>query len=139
MSVTCMDFDLIVATPMGVSVMTSKMLRDCLVMIGYREIPVDLVLLDLKDFDVILGMDWLAFYHVFVDCFGKRVIFSILGQFEFNFEEKHADRPLRIISIVRANSLLRKGCQGFLAHVVSNESDLKLEDIPVVRDFLMFF
>ena len=66
-----MDFDLIVATPMGVSVVTSKMLRDCLVMIGYREMPVDLVLLDLKDFDVILGMDWLASYQVFVDCFGK--------------------------------------------------------------------
>ena len=28
-------------------------------MIGYREMPVDLVLLDLQDFDVILGMDWL--------------------------------------------------------------------------------
>ena len=41
-----MDFDLIVATPMGVSVVTSKMLRDCLMMIGYREMPVDLVLLN---------------------------------------------------------------------------------------------
>ena len=28
MHVACMDFDLIVATPMGVSVVTSKMLRD---------------------------------------------------------------------------------------------------------------
>ena len=40
-----------------------------------------------------------------------------------------------MISALRASSLLRKGCQGFLAYVVSNESDLKLEDIPVVRDF----
>ena len=38
MPVANMDFDLIAATPMGVSVVTSKMLRDCLVMIGYREI-----------------------------------------------------------------------------------------------------
>ena len=62
------------------------------------------------------------------------MIFHISGKLEFSFEGKHVDRPLRIISIVRANSLLRKRCQGFLAHVVSNESDLKLEDIPVVRD-----
>ena len=71
MHVASMDFDLIVATPMRVSIVTSKMLRDYLVMIGYREMLIDLVLLDLQDFDVILGMDWLASYHAFVDCFGK--------------------------------------------------------------------
>ena len=47
MPVASTDSDLIVATPMGVFVVTSKMLRDCLVMIGHREMPVDLVLLDL--------------------------------------------------------------------------------------------
>ena len=36
MPVSSMDFNLIVAIPMGVSVVTSKMLRDCLVMIGYK-------------------------------------------------------------------------------------------------------
>ena len=47
MPVASMDFALIVATPMGDFFMTSKMLKDYLVMIGYREMPVDLVLLDL--------------------------------------------------------------------------------------------
>ena len=55
--VASMDFDLIVATPMRDSVMANKMLRDYLVMIGYREMSIDLVLFDLQDFDVILGMD----------------------------------------------------------------------------------
>ena len=63
------------------------------------------------------------------------MIFHISGKLEFSFEGKHVDRPLRMISAVRANSLLRKGCQGFLAYVLSNESDLKLEDLPIVRDF----
>ena len=80
-------------------------------------------------------MDWLASYHAFVDCFRKRVIFSIPGQPKFNFEGKHTNRPLHMISSLRVSSLLRKGCQGFLAYVVSDENDLKLEDIPVVRDF----
>ena len=133
--VASMDFDLIVATPVGNSVVTSKMIKDCLVMIGYREMPVDLVLLYLQDFDAILGMDWLASYHASVDCFGKRVTFSIPGQPEFSVEGKHVDRPLHMISALRASSLLRKGCQGFLAYVVSDENGLKLEDIPIVRDF----
>ena len=46
MPIASMDFDLIVAILMGVSVVTSKMLRDCLVMIGYREMLIDLVLLN---------------------------------------------------------------------------------------------
>ncbi|RVW45589.1 Retrovirus-related Pol polyprotein from transposon 17.6 [Vitis vinifera] len=133
--VASMDFDLIVATPVGDSVVASRMLRNCIVMIGYREMPVDLVLLDLQDFDVILGMDWLASYHASVDCFEKRMTFSIPGQPKFSFEGKHVDRPLRMISVLRASSLLKKGCQGFLASVMSNESDLKLEDIPIVREY----
>ena len=47
MPIASMDFDLIITTPIEDFVMTSRMLRECLVMIGYREMPVDLVLLDL--------------------------------------------------------------------------------------------
>ncbi|RVW23654.1 hypothetical protein CK203_093951 [Vitis vinifera] len=63
-----------------------------------EEMTVDLVLLDLQDFDVILGMDWLASYHASIDCFGKRVTFSIPSQPDFSFEGKHVDKPLRMIS-----------------------------------------
>ncbi|KAL6321014.1 hypothetical protein AAG906_011987 [Vitis piasezkii] len=135
MSINNMDFDLFVATPLGDFVVVNKILRDCCVMIGYREMTVDLVLLDLQDFDVILGMDWLASYHAYVDCFGKRVTFSIPSQPDFSFEGKHVDKPLRMISALRASSFLRKGCQDFLAYIVNEENDLKLEDIPIVRDY----
>ncbi|RVW68203.1 Transposon Ty3-G Gag-Pol polyprotein [Vitis vinifera] len=110
--VASMDFDLIVTTLVGDSVV---------------------------DFDVILGMDWLASYHASVDYFEKMVTFSILGQPKFSFEGKHVDRPLRMISALRASSLLKKGCQGFLASVMSNESDLKLENIPIVREYVDVF
>ena len=50
MSIDNMDFDLFVATPLGESVVVSKILRDFCVMIGYREITIDLVLLGLQDF-----------------------------------------------------------------------------------------
>ena len=113
MPIDNIDFDLFVATPLGDSVVVNKIIRDYCVMIGYRKMTVDLVLLDLQDFDVILGMHWLASYHASVDCFGKRVTFSIPGQPDFSFEGKHVDKPLRMISALRASSLLRKCCQGF--------------------------
>ena len=46
----------------------------------------DLILLKLHDFDIILGMDWLAAHHALVDCFAKKVTFHISGQPEFYFE-----------------------------------------------------
>ncbi|KAL6313804.1 hypothetical protein AAG906_010223 [Vitis piasezkii] len=77
----------------------------------------------------------LASYHASVDYFGKRVAYSIPGQPDFSFEGKHVDKPLHMISVLQASSLLRKGCRGFLAYVVNEENDLKLEDIPIVRDY----
>ena len=59
MPIDSINFDLFVATSLGDSVVINKILRNCCVIIGYREMTVDLVLLDLQDFDVILGMDWL--------------------------------------------------------------------------------
>ena len=47
MPIDNMDFDLFVATLLGDFVVFNKILRDCCVMIGYREMIVDLVLLDL--------------------------------------------------------------------------------------------
>ena len=41
-----------------------------------------------------------------------------------------------MISAFRAKRLLRKGCQGYLAHVVDSRKEvLKLDDILVVREF----
>ena len=47
MSIDNMDFDLFVATPLGDFVVVNKILRDCCVTIGYREMTIDLVLLNL--------------------------------------------------------------------------------------------
>ncbi|XP_075082100.1 uncharacterized protein LOC107791632 [Nicotiana tabacum] len=40
---------------------------------------VDLLLLDMVDFDVILGMDWLSPYHAIFDCHVKTMTLAMLG------------------------------------------------------------
>ena len=43
-------------------------------------------------------------------------------------------------STISARCLLQKGCKGYLAHVVdTHSSEVRLEDVPVVRDFLDVF
>ena len=36
---------------------------------------------------------------------------------------------------MKAQSLLKKGSQGYLAYDVGNNKDVKLDDIPIVRDY----
>ena len=108
-------------------------------MTGYRDMLVDLVLLNFKDFDVILGIDLLTSYYASINYFGKNMTFHILDQLEFSFERKHMVRPLWMISALQASFLLRKSFQGFLAYVVNDENDLKLENIPIIRDYLGVF
>ena len=50
-----------------------------------RELVEGLVLLDVIDFDVILGMDWLARHYATLDCREKVVIFRIPNDEEFKF------------------------------------------------------
>ena len=45
-----------------------------------------------------------------------------------------------MISAISAGCLLQKGCKGYLAHVVdTHSSEVSLEDVPVVRDFMDVF
>ena len=64
-----MDYDLSMATPMGDSLVCNSMLKACVIQIEDREMLANLILMDMYDYDVILGMVWLATYHASVDCF----------------------------------------------------------------------
>ena len=76
-------------------------LRMIVLCLGVEE-HVDLILFQLHDFDIILGIDWLATHHALVDCFAKRVTFQILGQPKFCFEGSSSDTLFQLISIMKA-------------------------------------
>ena len=102
--------------------MTNLVLKSCILCIEGRELSANLVLLDMHDFDDILGMDWLASYHVIVHCFEKEVVFRPPSESKFVFKVSCLPFMPRVISCIQANCLLRKGCQGFLASVVVLQS-----------------
>ena len=100
----------------------------------------DLILIDLKGLDVILGMDWLATNYASMDCLRKEVIFRRPGLPVVVFYGERRRAPSSLIFAIYARCLLQKGCKGYLAHVVDTRSNkARLEGIPVVRDFLVVF
>ena len=62
-----------VATPVGDSVIATRVYKNCSVVIYSRRTVADLIELNMIEFDIIMGMDWLATCYANVDCKGKIV------------------------------------------------------------------
>ena len=131
-----LDYGLVVATPLGDSLLAESVYRDCIIRVGSCDMKVDLIPLDIFYFDAILGMDWLANYHATVDCFRKEVTFRRPDEPEIVFYGERRILPSCVISAVTARKWLRKGYPAYLAYVIDAQiTQTKLEDIPVVNEF----
>ncbi|XP_074378395.1 uncharacterized protein LOC141719932 [Apium graveolens] len=104
-------------TPMGNSVIISDVYQECLIAVGDRNYKVNLLPMEMHDFDIILGMDWLSEHRATIDCQGKRVIFGDTDKPEFVYQGSQLKGEVKIISALKANKLLSKGCDGYLAFV----------------------
>ena len=62
-----------VSSPLEARVSIDQICRGCELEISGILLTVDLRVMDLSDFDVILGIDWLTAHRVVIDCDCKRV------------------------------------------------------------------
>ena len=65
---------LYVSSPQGIRARIRMICRGCELEISGTLLTVDLRIMDMSEFDVILGMDWLTAYRVVIDCERRRVI-----------------------------------------------------------------
>ncbi|XP_070024802.1 uncharacterized protein [Nicotiana sylvestris] len=65
----------LVSTPVGESVKVTIVYRGCIVSVQGRNTKADLIELEMVDFDVIMGMDWLSSCYAMLDCHAKIVRF----------------------------------------------------------------
>ena len=65
---------LYVSSPLGIKARIGMICRGCELEISGILLTVDLRVMDMSEFDVILGMDWLTAYRVVIDCEHRRVI-----------------------------------------------------------------
>ena len=74
----------------------------CKIVIDGLKLQVDLHILSVKDYDVILGMDWLSSSHILVDCHEKIVDFKIQRETEFTFFGSDSVLPPNVVSALQA-------------------------------------
>ena len=68
-----------VATLVGDFVIATRVYKNCSVVIYSRRTVADLIELNMIEFEVIMGMDWLVACYANVDCRGKIVRFQFPG------------------------------------------------------------
>ena len=125
-----------VSLPARDPLFSDRLVRDSRVLIGGQKFPVNLVALDMRDFDVVLGMDWPSRHRATLDCYKKEVKLHRPGKLEVKFRGIHRELSSSMISALAAQRMLRKACQGYLAYVVDTGKEGSLVDeILVVREF----
>ncbi|GJS43003.1 putative reverse transcriptase domain-containing protein [Tanacetum coccineum] len=97
-------------------VSTNTILRSCTLVLCNHVFKIDLLPTRLGSFDVIIGMDWLAYYRVLIDCYQKIVRI-----------------PFSNGKILEVQGVRPEKDPGSLACIKADEK--KLDDIRVVRDF----
>ena len=134
------ECSMIVSLPTGNSLIANRVYKRSKVTIASHEFEADLIVLDIHDFDIILGMDWLAKHRATVDCHGKEVHFSQPGEPEVIFCGERKILSTRLINVMQANKMLRKACQGYLVYAIeSSNREMQLAKVPVVNEFCDVF
>ncbi|GJR62315.1 putative reverse transcriptase domain-containing protein [Tanacetum coccineum] len=128
---TCYDVEL----ADGKVVSTNNVLIGCTLNLLNRSFPIDLMVIELGSFDIIIGMDWLSRYDAAILCGEKKVRIPLEGK-TLVIEGDRNNSRLKIVSCIKAQKYIEKGCELFLAQVTEQESkEKRLEDVPVIRDF----
>ncbi|GKC79671.1 putative reverse transcriptase domain-containing protein, partial [Tanacetum coccineum] len=104
---------------------------------------IDLMPVELGSFDVIIGMDWLAKYQAVIVC-AEKIVRIPWGNETLivhgDVSNRGNETRLNIISCTKTQKYMLKGCDVFLAHVTTKETEDKseekrLEDVLIARDF----
>ncbi|KAA3487907.1 DNA/RNA polymerases superfamily protein [Gossypium australe] len=126
------EFAIKVSNPLGKSVLVDKVCKDCPLM--FRDIcfPADLMLLPFDEFEIILGMDWLFMHDAVVNCKRKTIIVRV--------ESNDLNGLPAVISILKAQSYVKKGCKAYFAYVIDSKmSERKIDSVPIVCEFSNVF
>ncbi|XP_070032736.1 uncharacterized protein [Nicotiana tomentosiformis] len=120
-----------VSIPVGHPVIARRVYKDCIVVVHSRSIVADLIKLDMVEFDVIMGMDWLVSSYVCVDCRSKMVRFQFPGEPVLKWKGNISPKG-RFISYIKERKMIRKS---YIYHLVRVQ-DVKAES-PTLQSILV--
>ncbi|XP_073033786.1 uncharacterized protein [Primulina eburnea] len=121
----------------GDHMVSSSMVKDAELKLKNNIILADLILLPMPEFDIILSMDRLPLNGATIGFRQRTISISPPHGKAFIFEVEQNNQMPHIIPCMRARKLIQKGCQGFLASIISapDIGSQSIEDVEVIKDF----
>jgi len=137
---TEMDVQLYVTTPVGSVYQAERVARNCTSIISGRLFLGDLILLGIRGYDVILGMDWLTQHQATIDCNKKTLTLTTSEGERIQYKGGDSTTTIPVISSAKACKLIGKGCAAYLCAVEATDTlEPDLNSIPVVQNFPQVF
>ena len=93
-----LSYDMHVTSPLGHSVNVNKVYKNCPIIIHEREFFADLIALPFREFDLILGMDWLSKHWAIIDYDKKAVVLRCFDQSKVIVHGVRSDPMSNVIS-----------------------------------------
>ncbi|XP_048493229.1 uncharacterized protein LOC125493759 [Beta vulgaris subsp. vulgaris] len=126
-----------VSIPSGEVRKGSKVFKGVPLTILGIEFSSDLIEFDLKDLDVILGMDWLGKYKAQIDCSAQKVTLYGPTEVRVTYRREGKSSGIRIVSALQLQKCLKKGDPLYMCSVreLRDERDEGNTCIPVVEEF----
>ncbi|GKE94097.1 putative reverse transcriptase domain-containing protein [Tanacetum coccineum] len=140
---TILDHDYDAELADGKIIKVNTLIWGCTLNFLNHPFNIDLMPVELGSFDVIIGIDWLTKYHAVIVC-DEKLVYVPFGNKILIFRGDGSNNGhkswLNIISYIKTQKYLLKGCQVFLVHITAKKSKDKLEEkrlknVPIIRDF----
>ncbi|XP_028058969.1 uncharacterized protein LOC114262771 [Camellia sinensis] len=125
-----------VMSPMGGCVPVGSICKDCKIGMTDLRLTCDLRVMEMSDFDIILGMDWLSARRAAIDCRQKKVVAHTQDGTRFQLK---GDRQDPMVS-TKHRTQWRDQLASRIASLILNEEDQGEIELPrVVRDYADIF
>ncbi|XP_071714764.1 uncharacterized protein [Rutidosis leptorrhynchoides] len=126
--------DVEVANDMTVRV--TEVYKGCTMVINNEEFFIDLIPMQMGEFHVIVGMDWLGDNEGYINCLKKIIHMNAPNGRVVTIYGSTRRQPIPLCTYETAKRFLAHGCQSFLAHVVDKtKSANSIDEVRIVNEF----
>nr|GEU81987.1 putative reverse transcriptase domain-containing protein [Tanacetum cinerariifolium] len=115
-----LNFSYVIKMANGENEETSKIIRECTLVLEDGPFSIDLLPFELGSFDVIVGMDWLSKLRAKIVCHERIIRIPLQNGDVLEVHDEQSDENLNHLASIKAN-------------------EKKLEDIPIIRNFPKVF
>ncbi|XP_070023683.1 uncharacterized protein [Nicotiana sylvestris] len=95
----------LVVNPVGESLLAKYVYRACQIRVEGRDTLTNLIVLDMIDLDMLMGMDWLSSCYTIVDCHAKIVKFEIPNEPSFVLKGGQVPETCKVVSYMKDQRL----------------------------------